>query len=77
MGSVSVWPCINQILLLMPVCLPSRRAAVWSWCAVVQEHGVPPAREPGQIYVANHTSVIDITRQSCCVGAGGIGRAHV
>ena len=31
-----------------------------SWCAVLREHGVRPPREPGQIYVANHTSVIDV-----------------
>lgn len=32
---------------------------LWSWCAVVLEKGEKPPREPGQIYVANHSSVID------------------
>ena len=30
---------------------------LWSWCAVIQENGDIPTREPGQIYVANHSSV--------------------
>eukprot|EP00041_Stephanoeca_diplocostata_P019943 m.437076 g.437076 ORF g.437076 m.437076 type:complete len:465 (+) comp21430_c0_seq1:242-1636(+) len=34
---------------------------LWSWCAVVLEKGELPPREPGQIYVCNHSSVIDIT----------------
>lgn len=35
-------------------------AFLMSWCAVVREHGTLPSRERGQIYVANHTSVIDV-----------------
>eukprot|EP00042_Codosiga_hollandica_P051595 m.636609 g.636609 ORF g.636609 m.636609 type:complete len:464 (+) comp58311_c0_seq7:4551-5942(+) len=31
-----------------------------SWCTVLREHGTPPCREPGQIYVANHTTVCDV-----------------
>ena len=31
-----------------------------TWCAVVREHGATPPREAGQIYVANHSSVIDV-----------------
>lgn len=33
---------------------------LWSWCAVVLEKGEIPPREPGQIYVSNHSSVIDV-----------------
>eukprot|EP00054_Salpingoeca_dolichothecata_P010707 m.59615 g.59615 ORF g.59615 m.59615 type:complete len:430 (+) comp19116_c0_seq1:70-1359(+) len=33
---------------------------LWSWCAVVHIHGTLPPREPGQIFVANHSSVIDV-----------------
>jgi glycerol-3-phosphate O-acyltransferase 3/4 len=33
---------------------------LWSWCAVVLEKGEIPPREPGQIYVSNHSTVIDI-----------------
>jgi glycerol-3-phosphate O-acyltransferase 3/4 len=35
-------------------------AFLFSWCAVVIEEGTPPARRPGQIYVANHSTVIDV-----------------
>lgn len=31
-----------------------------SWCAVIVEKGDIPPRERGQIYVANHSSVVDI-----------------
>eukprot|EP00040_Diaphanoeca_grandis_P017286 m.89961 g.89961 ORF g.89961 m.89961 type:complete len:456 (-) comp26348_c0_seq4:350-1717(-) len=31
-----------------------------SWCAVVMERGVVPPREAGQLYVTNHTTVIDV-----------------
>lgn len=31
-----------------------------SWCAVLREHGTVPAREQGQIFVANHTTVFDV-----------------
>jgi glycerol-3-phosphate O-acyltransferase 3/4 len=33
---------------------------LFSWCAVIVEKGDIPPREPGQIYVANHSSVVDI-----------------
>ena len=33
---------------------------LFSWCAVVIEEGTRPARKPGQIYVSNHSTVIDI-----------------
>lgn len=33
---------------------------LWSWCAVVLEKGEIPPREPGQIYVSNHSTVIDV-----------------
>lgn len=35
-------------------------AFLFSWCAVVIEEGTRPARKPGQIYVSNHSTVIDI-----------------
>eukprot|EP00730_Choanoeca_flexa_P016445 TRINITY_DN7768_c0_g1_i5.p1 TRINITY_DN7768_c0_g1~~TRINITY_DN7768_c0_g1_i5.p1 ORF type:complete len:446 (+),score=41.90 TRINITY_DN7768_c0_g1_i5:21-1358(+) len=35
-------------------------AFVFAFCAVITVKGQIPARQPGQIYVANHTSVIDI-----------------
>jgi hypothetical protein len=31
-----------------------------SFCAVITQHGKIPKREAGQIYVANHTTVLDI-----------------
>eukprot|EP00455_Lapot_gusevi_P026456 TRINITY_DN2790_c0_g1_i5.p1 TRINITY_DN2790_c0_g1~~TRINITY_DN2790_c0_g1_i5.p1 ORF type:complete len:427 (+),score=161.31 TRINITY_DN2790_c0_g1_i5:32-1282(+) len=33
---------------------------VLSWTGVIKYHGVIPARKPNQIYVANHTSMIDL-----------------
>lgn len=33
---------------------------VASWSGVIRYHGVPPKRAPDQIYVANHTSLIDV-----------------
>ncbi len=36
------------------------QAFLFSFCAVITEHGSVPKREPGQIYVANHTTVVDI-----------------
>lgn len=35
-------------------------AKVLAFCAVVTKHGDIPKREPGQIYVANHSTVLDI-----------------
>jgi glycerol-3-phosphate O-acyltransferase 3/4 len=32
---------------------------VFSWCGVIRYHGVIPTRRTGQIYVANHSSMID------------------
>jgi len=33
---------------------------VFSWTGVIKYHGAIPARKPNQIYVANHTSMIDV-----------------
>lgn len=33
---------------------------VFSWTGVIKYHGQIPAKKPNQIYVANHTSMIDI-----------------
>jgi len=33
---------------------------MWAWCAVVVEKGTLPPRRKGQIFVANHSTVIDI-----------------
>lgn len=46
---------------------------VMSWTGVIKYHGVCPKRRPNQIFVANHTSVIDIIvllnhQIFCCVG---------
>ncbi len=35
-------------------------AFLMAFCAVITQHGVAPPRQPGQIYVANHTTVIDV-----------------
>ncbi|KAG9389709.1 Acyltransferase [Carpediemonas membranifera] len=35
------------------------RIIMLTWFAVIQYHGVIPARRPNQIYVCNHTSLID------------------
>lgn len=32
----------------------------FSWTAVLRYHGTVPARQPGRIFVANHTSIIDM-----------------
>jgi glycerol-3-phosphate O-acyltransferase 3/4 len=37
-------------------------AFVLSWHGVIKYHGVIPKRAPNQIYVANHTSMIDVRR---------------
>lgn len=33
---------------------------VFSWTGVIKYHGTLPQKKPGQIYVANHTSMIDV-----------------
>jgi glycerol-3-phosphate O-acyltransferase 3/4 len=33
---------------------------VVSWSGVIKYHGVQPLRKPNQIFVANHTTVLDI-----------------
>jgi glycerol-3-phosphate O-acyltransferase 3/4 len=33
---------------------------VFTWTGVIKYHGVIPAKRPNQIYVANHTSLIDV-----------------
>lgn len=33
---------------------------VTSWSGVVRYHGICPSRKAGQIFVANHTSMIDL-----------------
>ena len=33
---------------------------MWSWCAVIQESGTIPPRRKGQIFVCNHSTVIDV-----------------
>lgn len=33
---------------------------VVSWSGVIKYHGVRPLRRPNQIFVANHTTVLDI-----------------
>jgi len=35
-------------------------AFVFSWTGVIRYHGIIPKRESNQIYVANHTSMIDV-----------------
>lgn len=33
---------------------------MFSWTGVIKYHGIIPKRQPNQIYVANHTSMIDM-----------------
>jgi len=36
------------------------KAFILSWTGVIRYHGVQPRRGPNQIFVANHTSMIDV-----------------
>ncbi len=46
-------------------------AFLMAFCAVISQHGVVPPRQAGQIFVANHTTVIDVIlllkAQKCAV----------
>jgi len=52
-------------------------AFVMSWSGVIKYHGVPPSRKANQIFVSNHTSLIDIIvlMQWQCFAA--VGQKHV
>ena len=61
-------------LLLIKTLVPASRRAEWerwnirffcsafvlSWTGVIRYHGTIPAHKPNQIYVANHTSLVDM-----------------
>ena len=66
--------CWLTILLLIKTIIPASKRGDWerwnirffcsafvlSWTGVIRYHGTIPSRRPNQIYVANHTSLIDM-----------------
>lgn len=49
---------------------------VFSWTGVVRYRGVVPARRPNQIYVANHSSMIDMVVLSQHTSFAVVGQSH-
>ncbi|KAG2373855.1 hypothetical protein C9374_011740 [Naegleria lovaniensis] len=53
-------------------------SAVWihAMSGVIKIHGVPPVRRKNQIYVANHTSLIDFILLTYLCGVATVGQKH-
>lgn len=53
-------------------------SAVWvhAMSGVIKVHGVPPVRRKNQIYVANHTSLIDFILLTYLCGVATVGQKH-
>jgi len=49
---------------------------VFSWTGVIKYHGTIPAKRPNQIYVANHTSMIDVVVLSQMHTFSLVGQKH-
>lgn len=49
---------------------------VLSWTGVIKTHGVIPRRAPGQIYVSNHSSMIDMIVLSQSHSYSVVGQQH-
>lgn len=49
---------------------------VFSWTGVIKYHGVIPKRKPNQIYVANHTSMIDVVMLQQMNAFSMVGQKH-
>jgi len=49
---------------------------VFSWTGVIKYHGVIPKRQPNQIFVANHTSMIDVIILQQMNAFAAVGQKH-
>ena len=54
-------------------------SAVWmhSMSAIIKTHGIPPVRRKNQIYVSNHTSLLDFILLTYLCGVATVGQKHV